>query len=197
MAPADPRAVENRVLNAIKACCDRFGVDKVTIDDIAGASGISRATIYRLFPGGKDVLFEALRVRELEEFFDVLRQRDRRCHHLEDLLVRTVAAATQELRADDHLALMLAAEPGATLSQLTVEGVPRIIRFATAFIAPLAEPYLDRDDARALVDVLARLVISYFLAPSEAVDLGDEDSARAFIRPLLQPFLAPTGGSSA
>ena len=189
--------VEDRVLNATKACCERFGVEKVTIDDIAGASGVSRATIYRLFPGGKDVLFEALRVRELEEFFDVLRQRVEGAVDLEDLLVRTVAAATQELRADDHLALMLAAEPGATLSQLTVEGVPRIIRFATAFIAPLAEPYLERADARALVDVLARLVISYFLAPSEAVDLGDEDSARAFIRPLLQPFLARTGGSSA
>ena len=197
MVPGSARAVEDRVLNATKACCERFGVEKVTIDDIAGASGVSRATIYRLFPGGKDVLFEALRVRELEEFFDVLRQRVEGAVDLEDLLVRTVAAATQELRADDHLALMLAAEPGATLSQLTVEGVPRIIRFATAFIAPLAEPYLERADARALVDVLARLVISYFLAPSEAVDLGDEDSARAFIRPLLQPFLARTGGSSA
>ena len=197
MAPGGSRAVEDRVLSATKACCERFGVEKVTVDDIAGASGVSRATIYRLFPGGKDVLFEALRVRELEEFFDVLRQRVEGAADLEDLLVRTVTAATQELRADDHLALMLAAEPGATLSQLTVEGVPRIIRFATAFIAPLAEPYLDRSDARALVDVLARLVISYFLAPSEAVDLGDEDSARALIRPLLQPFLAPTGGSSA
>jgi AcrR family transcriptional regulator len=197
VAPAGSRAVEDRVLNATKACCERFGVEKVTIDDIAGASGVSRATIYRLFPGGKDVLFEALRVRELEEFFDVLSRRVEGAVDLEDLLVRTVAAATQELRADDHLALMLAAEPGATLSQLTVEGVPRIIRFATAFIAPLADPYLDRADARALVDVLARLVISYFLAPSEAVDLGDERSARAFVRPLLQPFLARTGGSSA
>ena len=28
-----------------------------------------------MFPGGKDVLFEALRVRELEEFFDDLRDR--------------------------------------------------------------------------------------------------------------------------
>jgi AcrR family transcriptional regulator len=197
MAYGGSRSVEARVLDATKACCERFGVEKVTIDDIASASGVSRATIYRLFPGGKDVVFEALRVRELEEFFDVLRQRVVGAVDLEDLLVRTVAAATQELRADDHLALMLASEPGVTLGQLTVEGMPRIIRFATAFIVPLADPYLDRSDARALVDVLARLVISYFLAPSETVDLGDEASARAFIRPFLQPFLASarTGGS--
>jgi AcrR family transcriptional regulator len=135
---------ERRVLDATKQCCERWGVDKVTIDDIAAAAGISRATIYRMFPGGKDVLFEALRVRELEEFFAVLLDRVEGATSLEDLLVRTVVAATQELRADEHLALMLASEPGNALSQLTVDGVPRIIHIATAFLAPLAEPYLDR-----------------------------------------------------
>ena len=109
-------AVEVRVLDATKACCERWGFEKVTIDDIAAAAGVSRATIYRMFPGGKDVLFEALRVRELEEFFPVLLQPGRGSHDLEDLLVRAVVAATAELRADEHLALMLASEPGATLS---------------------------------------------------------------------------------
>lgn len=181
--------IADRVLDATKSCCERWGMEKVTIDDIAAASGVSRATIYRLFPGGKDVLFEALRVRELEEFFAVLTERVAGAHDLEDLLVRTVAAATQELRADEHLAVMLAAEPGTTLSQLTVEGMPRIIRFANAFLVPLTEPYLGRSEARAVIDVLARLVISYFLAPSDTVDLGDEESARAFIRPFLEPFI--------
>ena len=110
------------------------------------------------------MLFEALRVRELEEFFAVLQARIVGADSLEDLLVRTVVGATEELRADDHLALMLASEPGTMLGQLTVEGLPRIIRFATALLAPLAEPYLeDRRAARALIDVLARLTISYFL----------------------------------
>ena len=181
--------IELRVLDAAKQCSERWGIEKVTIDDIAGASGVSRATIYRIFPGGKDVVFEALRVRELEEFFAVLRNRVEGSVDLEDLLVRTVAVATQELRADEHLAVMLAAEPGATLSQLTVEGVPRIIRFATAFLAPPAERYLAPAEARAVIDVLARLVISYFLAPSDSVDLGDEASARTFIRPFLAPYL--------
>ena len=67
-----PADLETRILDAAKQCCEQWGVEKVTIDDIASASGSSRATIYRLFPGGKDVLFEALRVRELTEFFDLL-----------------------------------------------------------------------------------------------------------------------------
>ena len=36
-----------------------------------------------------------------------------------------------------------------------------------------------------LVDVLSRLTISYFLAPSDLVDLGDPDSARRFLAPLI------------
>jgi AcrR family transcriptional regulator len=184
---------ETRVLDATKLCCERWGIEKVTIDDIATAAGVSRATIYRMFPGGKDVLFEALRVRELEEFFAVLLTRVEGADSIDELLVRTVVAATQELRADDHLALMLASEPGVTLSQLTVEGVPRIIRFATSFLVPLAEPYLDRAQARAVIDVLARLTISYFLAPSDTIDLGDEASARAFLRPFLAHLHTPEG----
>jgi AcrR family transcriptional regulator len=181
--------IETRVLDAAKSCCVRWGFEKVTIDDIASAARVSRATIYRMFPGGKDVLFEALRVRRLEEFFALLLGRVEGATSLEDLVVRAVVAATQELRADEHLALMLASEPGRTLSQLTVEGLPRITRFANAFLAPLAEPYLDRDQARAVIDMLARLTISYFLAPSDTVDLGEEDSARAFLVPLLTPHL--------
>lgn len=191
MNAAAGRSAEHRVLDATKACCGRYGVAKVTIDDIAAASGVSRATIYRLFPGGKDVIFEALRVRELEEFFETLRTVVEGADTVEDVIVRTVVGATRELRADDHLALMLAAEPGETLNQLTVAGVPRIIRFATAFLAPFVEPYVDRATARALIDVLARLVISYFLAPSDTVDLGEEASARSFVLPLLRPYFDP------
>jgi AcrR family transcriptional regulator len=179
----------DRVLDGTQRCTEKWGFAKVTVDDIATESGVSRATIYRLFPGGRDVLFEALRVRELEDFFAVLRAHVEGADTLEELLVRTVVAATRELRADEHLAGMLASAPGEALGQLTVEGVPRIIRFATAFIAPLAAPYLDRARSRELIDVLARLVISYFLAPSDHVDLGERDSAAAFLVPLLAPYV--------
>lgn len=178
--------MEQRVLDATKRCVERWGMAKVTIDDIASEARVSRATLYRLFPGGKDVLYDALRVRELEDFFTGLRTAVGDADTLEELLVRTVVHATRELRADDHLAAMLSSEPGETVTQLTVEGLPRVIRVATAFLVPLVDPYLERPVGRALIDVLARLVLSYFLAPSDLVDLGDEDSAREFIRPFLR-----------
>jgi AcrR family transcriptional regulator len=176
---------ETRILDAAKRCCERWGFQRVTVDDIAQVAHVSRATLYRLFPGGKDILFEALRVREIDEFFMVLRAEVEGADTLEDLLVRAVVCATRELRSDEHLAIMLASEPGETLSQLTVAGLPRITRVASAYLVPLATPFLDRATARALVDVLARLTISYFLAPSDDVDLGDEASARAFLHPFV------------
>ena len=180
-------SIELRVLDAAKSCCARWGIAKVTIDDIANEAGVSRATLYRLFPGGKDVLFEALRVRELEDFFTRLTVHVADAIDLEDLLVRTVVAATHELRDDQHLALMLASEPGDTLGQLTVEGLPRIMRVATIFLVPLVDRYLPRRESARLVELLSRLVISYFLAPSDHVDLGQAESARPFINAFILP----------
>ena len=94
---ADTRA-DAAVLDAAKRCTERWGMAKVTIDDIATEAGVSRATIYRMFPGGKDVLFDALRVRETEDFLVGLRDHVADATTLEELLVRIVGHATTELR---------------------------------------------------------------------------------------------------
>lgn len=186
------QSVEDRVLDAARAAVERWGLAKLTIDDIAVEAGVSRATLYRMFPGGKDVLFEALRVREINDFFTRLGAHLDPSTDLEDLVVRTVVLATRELRDDQHLAAMLAAEPGDTLGQFTVEGLPRIIRAASALLLPLVDPYLPRSESSQLVELLARLVISYFLAPSDHVDLGEPASARRFLTTFVLPAFEPS-----
>ena len=183
----DLRVLERRVLGAAKSCCERWGIAKVTIDDIASEANLSRATLYRLFPGGKDVLFEAMRVQGLEDFFVVLRSHVDGHSDLEDLLVRIVVGATSELRADQHLALTLAAEPGEALGQLTIDGLPRIMRVASVLLVPMIDEYLPHDESVRLVDLMARLVISCFLAPTALVDFGDVESAREFIHTFILP----------
>jgi AcrR family transcriptional regulator len=172
---------ETRVLDAARAMVDRFGFNKVTIDDICASSGVSRATIYRLFPGGREVLFEALRLRELEGFFERLEAEAAGSLDLEELLVRCIVFASRELRSDEQLASMLASERGAVLANLTVDGVPRIVNVATQVITPLAEEFVPRETAVQIVEVLARLVISYFLAPSTQVDFTNANSVRTFL----------------
>lgn len=172
---------ELRVLDAVRASIDELGLAEVTIDDIVGRSGVSRATIYRLFPGGREVLFEAMRVRELEVFFEKLRAEAEGATDIDDLLARCIVVSSRELASDDHLATLLAAERGEVLGQLTVDGLPRVVNMATTFVTPLAEEFVDHDAAVQVVEVVARLVISYFLAPSTRVDFTDYDSVRQFL----------------
>ena len=105
---------EQRVLDAARRCCERWGLSKVNVDDIAAEAGISRATLYRLFPGGRDVLFEAMRVTEVNDFFARLRDHLDGVDDVEDVLVRTVVFALADMRpaarrgpagrADHHVA---------------------------------------------------------------------------------------------
>ncbi|MDP4977497.1 MAG: TetR/AcrR family transcriptional regulator, partial [Ilumatobacteraceae bacterium] len=50
---------EDRILDAARRCVERWGINKLTIDDVATEANVSRATLYRIFPGGKDVMFDA------------------------------------------------------------------------------------------------------------------------------------------
>ncbi|NQY58201.1 MAG: TetR/AcrR family transcriptional regulator [Ilumatobacteraceae bacterium] len=178
-------SAERRVLDAVRSCCERWGIEKVTVDDIARESGVSRATLYRLFPGGKDVMFDALRVREIDEFFAELEGHLADAVDLEDLLVRAITASTAALRDNEHLAIMMATEPGTIVSELTVEGLPRIISMATDSVLQYVERFVTVEQARPVIDLVVRLVISFFLSPSPDLDLADPASARTYMTPLI------------
>jgi AcrR family transcriptional regulator len=180
-------SLEDRVLDAVKACCERWGMAKVTIDDIAAEAGCSRATVYRLFPGGKDNIYETLRQRENREFFAKLNAHLAEANGYEDLLIRGVVAATQALRADEHLQLMLASQPGELLADMSFDGLPRIFDSATIFLTPWFAPFIGAQASAELAEWLARVVLSYFFSPSRYVDLGDPESARRFIEQFVLP----------
>lgn len=187
-------SAEDRVLDAARRCVDRWGLSKLTIDDVAAEAGVSRATLYRLFPGGKDVMFDALRVRELQEFFSGMRDNLHEVESLLDFSVQVAGYAIREMRNDEHLAMMLATEEGTALKSLTVEGLPRILRVASEYITPLIGEFLAPEESAVYVELLARLVISYFLAPSEHFDLADPESATSLFRPFVAAFHGVTVG---
>ena len=166
-------------------------MDRVTVDDIAAEAGISRATLYRLFPGGKDVLYQALNARETQVFFTRLNDHVDAADTLEDLIVSVMVEATQALRNDEHLQVMLASRPDEIVYSLTFADQPRIIEVATAFLAPLVAPFLDTDRSPQLAEWLVRVVLSYFFTPSNHVDLADRDSATSFARDFVLPAFEP------
>jgi AcrR family transcriptional regulator len=187
----EPVSAEDRVLFAAERCCERWGMERVTIDDIAAEAGISRATLYRLFPGGKDVLFEALRQRSTEIFFTRLSTRLHAADSFEGVIASVLAESTKALREDEHLQVMLASRPGEVVYSLGFADQPRIIDVATQFLTPLVAPFIDASRAGALAEWLVRVVLSYFFTPSTHVDLADEDSAAAFARAFVLPAFEP------
>ena len=180
------------MIEAVLTCVNQWGWDKVTMDDVCASAGVSRATLYRLFPGGRDVLFEAVRMRGLDDFFTTMRAHVEGSETLEELLVRCIVIASTELRHDENLAKMLATAPGETLGDLTVGGVGRIVRAATSFITPLTDEFIPTNEAATLVEVMCRLVISCYLSPSSTIDLADEASTRKFVNTFLLPHTSVT-----
>jgi AcrR family transcriptional regulator len=186
------REIESTVIEAVLTCVNQWGWDKVTMDDVCSSAGVSRATLYRLFPGGRDVLFEAVRMRGLEDFFTVVRAHVEGSDSLEELLVRCIVIASTELQLDENLASMLATAPGETLGDLTVGGLGRIVRVATSFITPLTDEFIPTNEAATLVEVMCRLVISCYLSPSSVIDFSDEASTRKFVITFLLPHMSAT-----
>jgi AcrR family transcriptional regulator len=195
-APVEPRAVElglqeARIVDATLACIARWGTAKTTLDDVARQAGCSRATVYRLFPGGRDALFEAVANAELQRFFDGLAVRLAEADTLEDLVVAGLTEAGRRIRANEALRFLVAHEPGVIMPRLAFDRADVVLRRAGEFAAPYLERWLSPRDARRAGEFVTRLALSYSLCDAGAVDLTDEASVRDLVRSFVLPGLLP------
>ena len=183
-----PSDLEERLVTAMLECIGRWGVAKTTADDIARAAGVSRATLYRAFPGGKDVAFEALQRHELSRFFTLVEDRFRDADTLEDLLVVGAVEAAHFLLGHEALGYLLRHEPNRVIPAYGhLQGG---LAIATGFLAPhLARFVPDPRVATEGAELVVRLLLSYAADPSPTVDLTDPDSVRRFVRTFVIPAL--------
>lgn len=191
-----------RVLAGAYACVERFGMGKTTVDDVARVSGVSRATIYRLFPGGREQLLRETVGWEMNHFFVRLAEAVADAPDLEQRLERALAFARRSVLEHAVLQRVLQTEPDLLLPLMTVEQ-DRVLGFITAYLRPLLEaeeaagrirPGVDLDAA---ADYVARMLLSLIGAPGRW-DLTDPDAVRRLVRAeLLGGILAtadPGGG---
>src|ERR1700730_16821569 len=113
-ALAHPQRV--RLADAALRCFARQGVAKTTLDDVARAAGCSRATVYRVFPGGKDGVLGAVVDTEVARFFSALAVRMGEATDLEDVLVAGMTEAATRVSRHRALQYLLAQEPERVLS---------------------------------------------------------------------------------
>lgn len=181
--------LERRMVDAALRCVERWGLAKTTLDDIAREAGVSRATVYRVFPGGKDRLVETVLQHEVGRLFHETEAEAQRAENLEDLVCVGITVAMRTLTGHAALRSLLEHEPEAVLPLFAFHRLAPLL----AEVAELGRPHLGRflpDDAvRPAAELLARVVLSYSFNPSPAVDPGDDDSIRRLVRTYLLPAL--------
>ncbi len=185
--------VDTRVLEAMLDCIARWGIAKTTADDIARAAGISRATLYRMFPGGMDVAFDALLRHETARFFGTVTDQLDDAVTLEDLLVIGITEAARFLADHEALAYVLAHEPERLLPASALHRPDHTLAIAAAFVSPHLRRFVADDAvAEAHAEWVVRMVLSYALNPSPTLELTDARSVRRFVATYLLPALNDT-----
>ncbi len=183
--------IREQILDAASAQFESVGIARSTMNDITRRAGLARMTLYRRF-ANKQELVEATLLREAAWFLADL-QREIDAHAtVEDKLTEGFAFTVETLRDHDLLNRLLETEPEATVPHFTVQGAP-LITAAAHFLAaeisrtvPDSRPY---EDLLVGAELTVRLVISFVLTPSTAIDLDDPEVSRAFARTHLGPLL--------
>ncbi|HWW54811.1 MAG TPA: helix-turn-helix domain-containing protein, partial [Acidimicrobiales bacterium] len=160
--------VRERILEATYACVARYGLAKTTMEDAAREAGLSRATVYRYFPGGRDELVREVIAWEVTRFFIRLAEAVAAAGDFADLLEEALLFAHRAIEGHELLQKMLQTEPELLLPTLTVES-ERIRPLISAFLVP----YLEREragqpgpvDTAAATDYVARMMLSFIAAP--------------------------------
>jgi AcrR family transcriptional regulator len=176
-----------RVIDGTLACLALHGTAKTTVDDIARESGVSRATVYRAFPGGRDEILGAVVDTEMARLFSALGVRLGNAGDLTTALVGGIVEASTRLR--DHAALhfLVEHEPGIILGHLAFDESDRLLVTASRFTAPFLARWMSPDEAERVAEWAARIVLSYAISPSSRLDACNEADATRLVTTFMLP----------
>src|SRR3954470_18406812 len=111
---AKPTSVEDRVLDAAAGCVLAYGVDRVTLAEIARRAGVSRPTVYRRFPDARSILAALLTLRITHALDDVPSRGVGR-----EPVVERIVAVAGRLRRDDVIMSVLDQAPDLAMVYLS------------------------------------------------------------------------------
>ncbi len=160
-------------------CVARWGLAKTTIEDIAREADISRATVYRLFPGGREEIVETAGYREAQGLLDVVAVAMSAQDDLASSLRVALVWGAAGIIGHEALAHLLRHEPEAILPYLSFDRVGVLLDLAVEWLAPSLERFVDPSTAAETADWLARLLVSYTVFPL-GVDLSDRRGCRPY-----------------
>jgi len=173
--------IRDRVVDASRSCLAAQGLRRTTVDDIAAAAGVSRATLYRAFPGGRETILGAVVATEREALVVALRAAMSPATSLRDELVAGILAAARWLSDHAILQRLMFEEPVEVLTHLEFESMDATLAVAADTFAPLLSAHLEAPAALRAAEWVTRITVSYLLFPADGVDLTDPDEAATLV----------------
>lgn len=188
-APESYGAARNRLILAAEVCFEKVGVHKATVGDIAVEAQVSRPTVYRYFPGGRDELTLAVLLRETLHLSAELHEILERIDRLDDKLVEVILRTVRRVPEDQKLRTLFTSDNAGRTTSLAANS-EAVLAAAQQFFGPvLAEAeeagYL-RSGTRTdwAVEFLIRQMLSLLI-------LGTGDRNDDELRDYLKMFIVP------
>jgi AcrR family transcriptional regulator len=162
-----------RALEATLACVAQGGMKAFTVEDVAREAGLSRATLYRYFPGGRDQLVSETVTWEVGRFFARLADAIADASDFRTRVERGLAFAHRSLREHEAFQRAMASDQGEIQARLA--GIaPIVVGVIRSYLEPLleAETLAEGVTPTEAADHLARLIGS-LIVDEGTWDLGD------------------------
>ena len=183
-------SLEDRILDAAASCVLAYGIDRVTLAEIARRAGVSRPTVYRRFPDTRSILAALLTARIVHVLDDVGSTGPGR----EALVVRIVRVA-QRLRHDEvimavlhtafELAMVYIAERLGTSQQILIDAVAGELKLAQE------DGSVRGGDPRRLATMCLLITQSAIQSAQMVEPILDADALARELTDALNGYLAP------
>lgn len=180
-------STERAIAIGFMGCVARWGIAKTTIEDIARESGVSRATVYRYFPGGKTSIRTTAWRLDVAEFIGLAAERIAGAATLEDALVGGMHSVSTHFTAHPALAYLRQYEPAEFEQLVSFDSLDTILAASGTAMAPLLGRFLDDELAFDVALWIARLLVSYLSEPATYLDLSSEGDVRRLVRTFVLP----------
>lgn len=160
-APGPPSPTDLKVLDATLGLLGEIGERRITVDDVAAASGVARATVFRRF-GTKDAVISQTYAREVRRALLITSEAAGAAGTAVDALAAGFGRLADHCLAHPVLIRMARTEPE-TLVRLWREGDPVGLDVVTAVLRSLTGSRAADQAVIVVSDSLARLLLSWLL----------------------------------
>jgi len=183
------RPVRERLLDSAEGCLEQFGPQKTSMEDVARAAGMSRATVYRYFEN-RDALLLGVASRQASALASEAISYLSRFNTISDWLVEGLLFTLREIPNRPVFASLVTSLDSRASGSLLL-GSTGLVQIGVNVLQPMfanaKEQGLLRDDIdpEMLIEWLLRMLWTYLNAPSQVAT--DEEGMRKLFRMMLIP----------